>query len=169
MGKRPNFTDDMNNFYRGKKILITGAAGTVGREIVRQLSSFEPAELRLMDNNETEMFFLMEEYQNQNVFCFLGDIRDRFKLEKLTDGVDVIIHAAAFKHVILSEYNPFDVVLTNIIGVQNIIGAATNCDVKYLLFTSSDKAVNPTNVMGTSKLMGERLITAANAVKNGMQ
>src|SRR3989304_5758085 len=167
MGKRPNFTDDMNNFYRGKKILITGAAGTVGREIVRQLSFFEPAELRLMDNNETEMFFLMEEYQNQNVFCFLGDIRDRFKLEKLTEGVDVIIHAAAFKHVILSEYNPFDVVLTNIIGVQNIIGAATNCDVKYLLFTSSDKAVNPTNVMGTSKLMGERLITAANAVKNG--
>jgi FlaA1/EpsC-like NDP-sugar epimerase len=164
--KRPNFTDDMNNFYKGKKILITGAAGTVGREIVRQLYSFEPAELRLMDNNETEMFFLLEKYRKQNVFCFLGDIRDRVKLEKLADCMDIIIHAAAFKHVILSEYNPFDVVLTNIIGVQNIIGAATNCNVKYLLFTSSDKAVNPTNVMGTSKLMGERLITAANAVKN---
>ncbi len=156
----------MKKFYKNKKILITGAAGTVGREMVRQLYSFKPAELRLMDNNETEMFFLMEEYRNKNVFCFLGDVRDRDKVEKLSDGIDIIIHSAAFKHVILSEYNPFDVVQTNIISVENIIKAATACNVKHVLFTSSDKAVNPTNVMGTSKLMGERLITAANAVKN---
>ena len=155
----------MENFYKNKKILITGAAGTVGREIVKQINSFGHAELRLMDNNESEMFFLMEEYRDRNVFCFLGDIRDRDKLEKLSKDIDIIIHSAAFKHVILSEYNPFDVVQTNIIGVENIIRAATACKVKQLLFTSSDKAVNPTNVMGTSKLMGERLITAANAVK----
>ncbi len=156
----------MKDFYKDKKILLTGAAGTVGREIVKQLVPFEPQELRLMDNNETEMFFLMEEYGNGNVFCFLGDIRDRDKLEKLSKDVDIIIHSAAFKHVYLSEYNPFDVVQTNIIGVENIIRAATACNVKQLLFTSSDKAVNPTNVMGTSKLMGERLITAASAVRN---
>ena len=155
----------MKNFYKGKNILLTGAAGTVGREIVKQLVSFAPAELRLMDNNETEMFFLMEEYGNKNVFCFLGDIRDRDKLEKLSKDVDVIIHSAAFKHVYLSEYNPFDVVQTNIIGVENVIRAATACNVKQVLFTSSDKAVNPTNVMGTSKLMGERLMTAASAVR----
>ncbi len=157
----------MKNFYKGKKILLTGSAGTVGREIVKQLVSFEPSELRLMDNNETEMFFLMEEYGNgnNNVFCFLGDIRDRDKLEKLSKDVDIIIHSAAFKHVYLSEYNPFDVVQTNIIGVENVIRAATACNVKQLLFTSSDKAVNPTNVMGTSKLMGERLMTAASAVR----
>jgi FlaA1/EpsC-like NDP-sugar epimerase len=155
----------MKDFYKGKKILLTGAAGTVGREIVKQLVSYEPLELRLMDNNETEMFFLMEEYSNQNVFCFLGDIRDRDKMEKLSEEVDIIIHSAAFKHVYLSEYNPFDVVQTNIIGVENIIRAATTCNVKHLLFTSSDKAVNPTNVMGTSKLMGERLITAASSVR----
>ncbi len=156
----------MKNFYNDKKILLTGAAGTVGREIVRQLVSYELAELRLMDNNETEMFFLMEAYRNKNIFCFLGDIRDRDKLEKLSKDVDIIIHSAAFKHVYLSEYNPFDVVQTNIIGVENIIRAATACNVKQLLFTSSDKAVNPTNVMGTSKLMGERLMTAASAVRN---
>jgi FlaA1/EpsC-like NDP-sugar epimerase len=155
----------MKDFYKDKKILLTGAAGTVGSEIIRQLHSFAPAELRLMDNNETDMFFLMEIYGNENVFCFLGDIRDRDKLEKLSKDVDIIIHSAAFKHVYLSEYNPFDVVQTNIIGVENIIRAATACNVKHLLFTSSDKAVNPTNVMGTSKLMGERLITAANAVR----
>lgn len=156
----------MKDFYKGKRVLITGAAGTVGREVVRQLYSFEPDELRLMDNNESEMFFLMEEYKNKNVFCFLGDVRDREKIEKLSYDIDIIIHCAAFKHVILSEYNPFDVVRTNIIGVENIIGAARNCNVKNVLFTSSDKAVNPTNVMGTSKLMGERLITATNAVKS---
>ncbi len=156
----------MNNFYKDKKILLTGSAGTVGKEIVKQLVSFGPAELRLMDNNETEMFFLMEAYGNKNVFCFLGDVRDRDKLEKLSKDVDIIIHCAAFKHVYLSEYNPFDVVQTNIIGVENIIRAANTCNVKQLLFTSSDKAVNPTNVMGTSKLMGERLMTAASAVRN---
>ena len=155
----------MKDFYKGKRILLSGAAGTVGREIVKQIYSFEPEELRLMDNNETEMFFLMEAYGNKNIFCFLGDVRDRDKLENLSKDIDIVIHSAAFKHVYLSEYNPFDVVQTNIIGVENIIRAATVCNVKKVLFTSSDKAVNPTNVMGTSKLMGERLITAANAVR----
>jgi len=154
-------------FYTNKKILITGAAGTVGKELVKLLIQFNPSELRLVDNNETGMFFLMEEYRNyENVFCFLGDVRDRDKMIKLATDIDIIIHSAAYKHVILSEYNPFDVVQTNIIGVENIIKAATQCNVKYVLFTSSDKAVNPTNVMGTSKLMGERLITSANAVRN---
>jgi len=157
----------MKAFFENKKILITGAAGTVGKEIVKQLTQFNPEELRLVDNNETEIFFLMEEYKNQgNVFCFLGDVRDRDKITKLSNGIEIIIHSAAFKHVMLSEYNPFDVVQTNIIGVENVIKAANHCNVEYVLFTSSDKAVNPTNVMGTSKLMGERLITAANAVKN---
>jgi len=156
-------TADLAKFYQGKKILITGAAGTVGKELLNQLSQIANIELRLLDNNESEVFFLAEEYQHQNVHCFLGDVRDREKLQKLSEGLDIILHCAAFKHVILSEYNPFDVVQTNIIGVENVIRAAIACRVKNVIFTSSDKAVNPTNVMGTSKLMGERLITAANA------
>lgn len=156
----------MKEFYKGKRILITGAAGTVGSEMVRQLVTFEPLELRLMDNNETGTFFLSEEHRGDGIFCFLGDVRDRDKVLKLSEGIDIIFHCAAYKHVILSEYNPFDVVQTNIIGVENVINAANACGVKHVLFTSSDKAVNPTNVMGTSKLMGEKLITAANAVKN---
>lgn len=155
----------MIEFYRNKSILVTGAAGTVGSEIVRQLVRFEPSELRLMDNNESETFLLMEEYAGKNVNCFLGDVRDAEKVNKLASGIDILIHTAAFKHVILSEYNPFDLVQTNIIGVENVIRAAKACEVKYVLFTSSDKAVNPTNVMGTSKLMGEKLITAANTLK----
>jgi len=96
-------------------------------------------------------------------------VRDLAKMERLFAGIDIIIHAAAFKHVILSEYNPYDVVQTNILGVENIIRAANATGVQWVLFTSSDKAVNPTNVMGTSKLMGERLITAANTVRTGAQ
>lgn len=157
------------DFYKNKKILITGAAGTVGKELVRLLYSFSASELRLMDNNETETFFLHEEFKGKNVFSFLGDVRDMDKVRKLSTGADIIIHAAAFKHVILSEYNPFDVVQTNIIGVENIVRAAASSNVENVLFTSSDKAVNPTNVMGTSKLMGEKLVTAANAVKDNSQ
>ncbi|RLA87396.1 MAG: polysaccharide biosynthesis protein [Deltaproteobacteria bacterium] len=156
----------MDNFYKDKKILLTGAAGTVGREIIEQILLFQPKELRLIDNNETEMFFLAEKYQNRNVFSFLGDVRDRDKVEKLAKEVDIIIHSAALKHVQLSEYNPFNAVQTNIVGVENIIRAGAVSNVNFVLFTSSDKAVNPTSVMGTSKLMGERLITAANAVNH---
>jgi len=160
----------LKEFYKGKRVLITGAAGTVGKEMVSHLSGLEPDELRLMDNNESEVFLLAEEYRGKDfVRCFLGDIRDRHKLVKLCDDIDIVIHAAAFKHVILSEYNPYDVVQTNIIGTENIIEAASACGVERVIFTSSDKAVNPTNVMGTSKLMGERLITAANAVKHSQR
>lgn len=90
-------------------------------------------------------------------------MRDRDKLCRQFKGIDIVFHAAAFKHVILCERSPFEAVQTNIIGVRNVIDAAFETGVKKVIFTSSDKAVNPTNVMGTSKLMGERLITAANS------
>jgi FlaA1/EpsC-like NDP-sugar epimerase len=96
------------------------------------------------------------------VTAYLGDIRDEQKLINTTRGVDLIFHTAAFKHVGLSEYNPFEAVQTNINGVKNVVQAALFNGIKRVIFTSSDKAVNPTNVMGTSKLMGERIMTAAN-------
>jgi FlaA1/EpsC-like NDP-sugar epimerase len=98
---------------------------------------------------------------------YLGDVRDEQKLINVTRGVDLIFHAAAFKHVSFAEYNPLEAVQTNINGVKNVVQAAMYNQVPRVIFTSSDKAVNPTNVMGTSKLMGERIITAANIVNNG--
>lgn len=149
-----------------KSVLITGGAGTVGKVLLKQLLLSDVEEIRVFDNNETELFYLTDEYRgDQRAVFFLGDIRDRDKLIKITRGVDVIFHTAAFKHVILSEFNPFDVVQTNINGTQNIIEAALLNDVGKVIFTSSDKAVNPTNVMGTSKLMAEKLITAANTIR----
>lgn len=153
----------MNDFFLNKVILITGAAGTVGQELVRQLLSLNPAHVRALDNNETELFFLGERYRENHRFSVhLGDVRDASKLEDVCTGVDLVFHAAAFKHVGLSEYHPFDVVQTNILGVENVIKASLRQGVERVIFTSSDKAVHPTNVMGTTKLIGERLITAAN-------
>jgi FlaA1/EpsC-like NDP-sugar epimerase len=155
----------MDAFFRDKVIVVTGAAGTVGQELVRQLLPYRPAELRLLDHNETELFFMNDLYRSSGcVRAYLGDVRDADKVNLLAHDADIIFHLAAYKHVYLSEYNPLDAVQTNILGVNNIVKSALRHRVPRVLFTSSDKAVNPTNVMGTSKLMGERLITAANIV-----
>jgi len=162
------------NFFTNKTVLVTGGCGTVGREIVRQLLDHDPREIRVIDTNESEIFFLEQElmdYRRHNPesttssLCQIGDIRDADKLNMMCGGVDIVLHTAALKHVILCEQAPFDAVQTNIMGVKNVIQAALLNDVERVIFTSSDKAVNPTNVMGTSKLMGERLITAANSLK----
>lgn len=150
--------------WRGQSVLITGVCGTVGAELLRQLARMNCSRVIGIDNNETELFFLTQTYASQGTIrLFLGDIRDRDKIQRLMSGIDIVLHAAALKHVTLCEESPWDAVQTNINGLVNIIDAAQTNQVRRVLFTSSDKAVNPTNVMGTTKLMGERLITAANA------
>jgi FlaA1/EpsC-like NDP-sugar epimerase len=155
----------MNSFFENKRVLVTGACGTVGSELIRQLlEDYHVEELIAIDNNESELFFLEHKFASYAGASFvLADIRDRRKLTRLMNGINVVFHAAAFKHVIMCERSPFEAVQTNIMGVKNIIIAGTDNNVDRIIFTSSDKAVNPTNVMGTSKLMGERLITAGNS------
>jgi FlaA1/EpsC-like NDP-sugar epimerase len=157
----------MKNFYSGKNIFITGAAGTIGRELIKELAEFNPKKIIAIDNNETEVFFLAEKYKsNPAVHCFICDIRDKNKLKFLMKDCDMVFHGAALKHVILGEYNPFDIVQTNLMGLQNIIEISIESGVKKVLFMSSDKAVNPTNAMGASKLMGEKLIAASNNLQD---
>lgn len=150
----------------GKSIFVTGACGTVGAALVRELlagEEYEIGELVGIDNSESGIFSLDQEYLDDSRARFLiGDVRDRNLMLRLTRGVDVIFHAAALKHVIICERSPLDAVQTNIGGVENIIWAAQQNMVDRVVSMSTDKAVNPTSVMGTSKLMGERLVTAAN-------
>jgi len=150
----------------GKSVLVTGACGTVGRELIRQLVSNPesgPVEVLGIDNNESQLFYMDQEYRNtEHVRFAIADIRDLDSLKKNMTGTEVVFHAAALKHVVMCESAPDQAVKTNINGVQNVIDAAVYANVEVVMFTSSDKAVNPTSVMGTSKLMGERLITAAN-------
>ena len=157
-----------NGQWKNQSVLITGICGTVGRELLRQIAKHNPKSIVGLDNNESAVFFLGEEYRDSsNVRLFLEDLRDRDRLIRKMEGVDIVLHAAAFKHVILCEESPWSAIQTNIIGTQNVVDAAQINHVKRVVFTSSDKAVNPTNVMGTSKLMGERLMTAANALRQG--
>jgi len=155
--------------FNGKSILVTGSCGTIGTELVAQLLSnpkYNPKELIGVDNNESALFFQDQLYlDDSRASFFVTDIRDKDELYNRMKGVDIVIHAAALKHVILCERSPEQAVQTNINGVQNVIAAASLNDVEIVIFTSSDKAVNPTNVMGTTKLMGERLMTAANSSK----
>lgn len=155
----------MISFFSDKRVLVTGCCGTVGAELVKQLvNNFSVKELLGVDNNESELFFMEQKYLKIARCSFeLNDIRDKASLVRIFQDVDIIFHAAAFKHVGLCERAPMQAVSNNILGVQNVVDAAKECGVSRVVFTSSDKAVNPTNVMGTSKLMGERLMTAAHS------
>lgn len=153
--------------FKDKRILVTGACGTVGSELINQLLNRAgeiPSEIVALDNNESSLFFLDQKYTSDSrINTAITDIRDLDSLKRKMEGIDIVFHTAALKHVILSERSPEQAVQTNILGVQNVIEAANHNNVGRVIFTSSDKAVNPTNVMGTSKLMGERLMTAANS------
>lgn len=161
MEKREN-QQEYQSVYRNKIILITGPVGTVGSELLKQLILYEPREIRLFDTNESGLFMQSQKYRNKaRLFSFLGDIKDDRKLFYAMEGAHIVFHVAAYKHVELCEYNPFEAVHTNVIGTQNVLNAALRTNVERLLYTSSDKAVNPTNVMGTSKLLAERVVTAS--------
>jgi len=155
---------ERNHNHLNRTWFITGVCGTVGGELLRQVLTLEPQHVVAIDNNESEMFFLQDKHKhNDRLSFFVSDLRDRNDLISRMGGCEIVLHAAAYKHVILCEQSPMGAINTNIIGTQNVIDAAIANNVERVLFTSSDKAVNPTHVMGTSKLMAERLISAANA------
>ncbi|AKF06989.1 UDP-N-acetylglucosamine 4,6-dehydratase [Sandaracinus amylolyticus] len=152
-------------YVKDKTVLVTGAAGTIGSALCARLAPHAKA-VRAFDHAESELFFLHQRLHGRgHVAPQLGDIRDLDRLRFAMSGVDVVFHTAALKHVGLGEYNPFEVVQSNLVGLDNVLRAALDANVERVIFTSSDKAVNPTNVMGASKMMGERLVTAANQIR----
>jgi len=151
--------------FDGANIAITGASGTIGSALLRHLLDAGSATVKCIDNNETSLFNLTQVNKDDSRFLpHLADIRDERLVERLFRGVDFVFHAAAYKHVTMCEESPFSAVSTNVYGVENIIRAANTCNVTRVLLCSTDKAVNPTNVMGSSKLLAERLFSAANYI-----
>ena len=150
--------------FEGKIVLVTGGTGSIGSEIVRQLLATKAAQIRIFSRDEHKQHELKNELPgDERLRFFIGDIRDKERLDLAFNGVNICFHAAALKHVPICEYNPFEAVKTNIIGTQNIIEVALRHDVEKVLAISTDKAADPSSVLGASKLMMERLVTAANA------
>ncbi|MDN5293282.1 MAG: hypothetical protein PWQ31_587 [Eubacteriales bacterium] len=156
----------MEDFFRGKTIVVTGGTGSIGAEIVRQLLKYNPKVVRVFSRGENKQFYMAQDFRNERrVRFFIGDVRDKERLERAFENADIIFHAAALKHVPACEYNPFEAVKTNIIGTQNVIDVAMQYNVERVIAISTDKAANPSNTMGTTKLMMEKLIQAANYYK----
>jgi UDP-N-acetylglucosamine 4,6-dehydratase/5-epimerase len=152
--------------FRNKNILITGGTGTIGKEIVKRLFKLSPKTIRIYSRDETEQFYMKNELNNHPKLRFLvGDVRDKERLKLAMNDINVVFHTAALKHVESCEYNPFEAVKTNVIGIQNIIDTALESNVERVIYTSSDKAANPNNTMGATKLLGERLMISANFFK----
>jgi len=159
--KKKKSEKSLKNFFKGKDILITGGCGSIGSEIVKQLLSYYPKRVRILDNNESAQFFLSRKLNSNKIRHLIGDIRDPNRVNRAMEGVDIVFHAAALKHVPLCEYNPFEAVNTNVIGTQNLIEAARKYNVKTFMSISTDKAVNPINTMGATKLLSEKIVITA--------
>lgn len=151
-----------------KTILITGGTGSFGHQFVSYvLEHYEPKKVIIYSRDEYKQFVMQNEYKNHPQFrklrFFIGDVRDRERLYRAFDGVDYVVHAAALKQVPSCEYNPMEAVKTNITGAMNIVDAALDCGVKRVVALSTDKAVNPINLYGGTKLVSDKLFIAANA------
>lgn len=155
----------MKNLYEGKTILVTGGAGSIGSALVRKILSYNPKTVRVLDINETALFNLEQELESRAMRFLVGDIRDKERLVRAVEDVDIVFHAAALKHVPLCESNPFEAVQTNVLGTKNLIEASLQENVEKFITISTDKAVNPINVLGASKLLAERLTISANLYK----
>ncbi len=151
----------------GKTILITGGTGSFGKRFIRHLlEKYKPKKVIVFSRDEFKQFQMQKDFPHERfpqLRFFLGDIRDKDRLYRAFYGVDYVIHAAALKQVPILEYNPIEAVKTNIIGAQNIIEASLDCGVKKVVALSTDKAVNPVNLYGATKLAMEKLFVSANA------
>ncbi len=162
---------EISAYLHGKRILITGAAGSIGSEICRQVAKFNPSHLVLFEHAETPLFHieneLREKFPHLSISPSLSDIRDVARVTQVFSEYkpQVVFHAAAYKHVPMSEVNPIEVVKNNVFGTKNIVDASFACSVEHFVQISTDKAVNPTNIMGATKRVAELYVQ--NLPRNG--
>ena len=149
--------------WKNKIVLITGGTGSFGRAFVQLLlKERKPKKLIIFSRDEMKQYEMQSIFSDTCVRYFIGDIRDADRLHRAFHGVDIVVHAAALKIVPTAEYNPFEVVKTNVIGAENIINMAIDNDVEKVIALSTDKAANPVNLYGATKLCAEKMCVAAN-------
>jgi len=147
----------------GKTILITGGTGSFGKKFTEiVLKKYKPKKLIIFSRDEMKQYEMAQVFNSKNIRYFIGDVRDLGRLHRAFNGVDIIVHAAALKIVPTAEYNPFEVVKTNIMGAENVIDAAIDNGIKKVIALSTDKAANPINLYGATKLCAEKMFIAAN-------
>ena len=154
----------------GKTILITGGTGSFGKKFIEKIvAEYKPRKVIIYSRDEYKQYVMQKKFleHKDSLRFFLGDIRDKARLYRAFEGVDYVVHAAALKQVPALEYNPFEAVKTNVIGADNIVDAAIDKGVKKVIALSTDKAVNPINLYGATKLVAEKIFTAANAYSGG--
>jgi len=155
-----------------KIILITGGTGTVGSSLIEYLlENYSVKVIRILSRDESKQHDMKNKFKRfeNSLRFFIGDIRDKNRLRMAIENVNIVFHLAALKHVVACEYNPFESVKTNVIGLQNLVELCKENNIERLIFTSTDKAATPSNTMGVTKLLGEKLITAANYYKGDTQ
>ncbi|MBN2290045.1 MAG: polysaccharide biosynthesis protein [Candidatus Glassbacteria bacterium] len=149
--------------FNGKSVLVTGGTGSFGQRCCEALyQRFKLKKLIIFSRDESKQFEMMPRFRHNRTRFMIGDVRDKARLLDAVEGVDLIIHAAALKQVPQAEYNPFEYVKTNILGTQNVIEVARAAGVSRVIHTSTDKAVNPLNHYGATKLCADKLLIAAN-------
>ena len=151
--------------FDGKKILITGGTGSLGKALTKKLLKTNVETIRIFSRDEWKQVEMKSEFNDNRLRYFIGDVRDKERLSRALKNVDIVIHAAALKQMPVAEYNPFEAVKTNIIGTQNIIEACLDNNVETVLGIGTDKAVAPVNTYGATKFLMERLFVSANFYK----
>ena len=154
--------------FNNKSILITGGTGSFGKKFIKTLlNNYSTRRIIIFSRDELKQFEMQQEFKDCSLRFFLGDVRDRERLVQAMKGVDYVIHAAAMKQVPAAEYNPMECIKTNIYGAENVIHAALENDVEKVIALSTDKAANPINLYGATKLASDKLFVAANNIASG--
>ena len=156
--------------FDGKNILITGGTGSFGKEFIRTLlDCYSPRRLIVYSRDELKQFEMQQIYDRGCMRYFIGDVRDLSRLVMAMRGVDIVIHAAALKQVPAAEYNPMECIKTNILGAQNVIEASIANEAEKVIALSTDKAANPINLYGATKLCSDKLFVSANNISGGIR
>ncbi len=156
----------------GASVLVTGGTGSFGKAFIRSfLARWKPARLVVFSRDELKQYEMQQDPLIGDHACmrfFLGDVRDRDRLESAMRGIDIVIHAAALKQILAAEYNPFECIHTNVLGAENVVQAAIRTGVKKVVALSTDKAASPINLYGASKLASDKIFVAGNNMAGGM-